>query len=130
MLAAHHRSILTKRIAMTIEIFHNPRCSKSRATLALLQERGYEPAVRLYLDNPPDHTELQGILRKLGISARELIRKGESEYRELGLADNALDEAALIDAMVSHPRLIERPIVLSGKRAAIGRPPESVLEIL
>jgi len=130
MLAAHHRSILTKRIAMTIEIFHNPRCSKSRATLALLQERGYQPAVRLYLDNPPNRAELQGILRKLGISARELIRKGEAEYRELGLADNTLDEAALIDAMVSHPRLIERPIVLSGQRAAIGRPPESVLEIL
>lgn len=115
---------------MAIEIFHNPRCSKSRATLALLQERGYQPAVRLYLDNPPDHAELQGILSKLGISARELIRKGESEYTDLGLADRALDEAALIDAMVSHPRLIERPIVISGQRAAIGRPPESVLEIL
>jgi arsenate reductase len=130
MLAAHHRSILTKRKAMTIEIFHNPRCSKSRATLALLQEQGYEPTVRLYLDNPPDPTELQAILRKLGIGARELIRTGESEYRELGLADQALDEAALIDAMASHPRLIERPIVISGQRAAIGRPPESVLDIL
>ena len=115
---------------MTIEIFHNPRCSKSRATLALLQEQGFEPAVRLYLDNPPDRTELQTILRKLGITARDLIRKGESEYRELGLADEALDEITLIDAMVSHPRLIERPIVISGRRAAIGRPPESVLEIL
>jgi arsenate reductase len=130
MLAAHHRPILTKRNRMTIEIFHNPRCSKSRATLALLQEQGYEPAIRLYLDNPPDQAELQAILRKLGISARQLIRKGESEFRELGLADESLDEAALIAAMASHPRLIERPIVISGRRAAIGRPPESVLEIL
>jgi len=115
---------------MTIEIFHNPRCSKSRATLALLQERGYEPAVRLYLDNPPDPSELRAVLRKLGLSARQLIRKGETEYRELGLADESLDEDALIAAMASHPRLIERPIVISGRRAAIGRPPESVLEIL
>jgi len=130
MLAAHHRPILTKRNAMTIEIFHNPRCSKSRATLALLQEHGYQPAVRLYLDNPPDRAELLALLRKLGISARELIRKGEAEYRELGLADEGLDEAELIAAMTSHPRLIERPIVIAGQRAAIGRPPESVLEIL
>lgn len=130
MLAAHHDPILTKRDVMTIEIFHNPRCSKSRATLALLQDKGHEPAVRLYLDDPPDPAELRAILRKLGLSARQLIRKGETEYRELGLADESLDEAALISAMTSHPRLIERPIVISGRRAAIGRPPESVLEIL
>lgn len=115
---------------MTIEIFHNPRCSKSRATLALLQDRGFEPNVRLYLEDPPDRTELRALLGKLGISARELLRKGEPEYRELGLADAGLDEAALISAMASHPRLIERPIVVSGQRAALGRPPESVLEIL
>ena len=130
MLAAHHRYILTKRGVMTIEIFHNPRCSKSRATLALLQEQGYEPKVRLYLENPPDRAELKAILRKLGIGARELLRKGEAEYRELGLADEGLDDAALVAAMASHPRLIERPIVIAGRRAAIGRPPQSVLEIL
>jgi arsenate reductase len=125
-----HFSILTKRDTMTIEIFHNPRCSKSRATLALLQEQGVEPAVRLYLDDPPDAAELRAILNKLGIAARDLLRKGEAEYRELGLADETLGESRLIAAMVAHPRLIERPIVITGARAAIGRPPESVLEIL
>jgi arsenate reductase len=130
MLAAHHDPILTKRDVMTIEIFHNPRCSKSRATLALLQERGYQPTVRLYLEDPPSRKEVQVILDKLGITARELLRKGESEYRDLGLADPALGESALIAAMTANPRLIERPIVLTGDRAAIGRPPESVLDIL
>jgi arsenate reductase len=115
---------------MTIEIFHNPRCSKSRATLALLEQRGYEPAIRLYLEEPPDGAELRAILKKLGIGARDLVRKGEAEYRDLGLSDPALDEAALIAAMAAHPRLIERPIVIAGRRAALGRPPESVLDIL
>jgi arsenate reductase len=115
---------------MTIEIFHNPRCSKSRATLALLEERGLEPEIRLYLEDPPDPAELSSILGRLGITARELLRKGEAEYRELGLADPALTDKALIDAMCANPRLIERPIVLNGGRAAIGRPPESVLDIL
>ena len=115
---------------MTIEIFHNPRCSKSRATLALLQERGYQPTVRLYLEDPPSRKEVQAILDKLGITARELLRKSEAEYRDLGLADPALGEAALIAAMSTNPRLIERPIVVAGDQAAIGRPPESVLDIL
>jgi arsenate reductase len=115
---------------MTIEIFHNPRCSKSRTTLALLQDRGYEPEIRLYLEDPPDTRELRSLLTKLGIGARELLRKGESEYRELGLGDPSLDDDVLIAAMASHPRLIERPIVVSSRRAAIGRPPESVLDIL
>lgn len=115
---------------MTIEIFHNPRCSKSRQTLTLLQERGIEPEIRLYLENPPDARELRDILGKLGIGARELMRKGEADYREQGLSDPGLDENTLIEAMVRTPRLIERPIVLAGDRAAIGRPPESVLEIL
>ena len=130
MLAALHCPILTKRNAMAIEIFHNPRCSKSRATLALLEERGYKPTIRLYLEEPPDGAELRAILKKLGIGARDLVRKGEAEYRELGLSDPSLDEAALIAAMAAHPRLIERPIVITGRRAAIGRPPESVLDIL
>jgi len=115
---------------MTIRIFHNPRCSKSRATLALLQERGIEPEITLYLENPPDAGELRSILQKLGLTARELMRKGEAEYREQGLADESLTEDELLAAMVASPRLIERPIVLAGGRAAIGRPPESVVEIL
>ena len=115
---------------MTIRIFHNPRCSKSRATLALLQERGIEPEITLYLESPPDAGELRSILQKLGLTARELMRKGEAEYREQGLADESLTEDELIAAMVANPRLIERPIVLANGRAAIGRPLESVIEIL
>jgi arsenate reductase len=115
---------------MTITIFHNPRCSKSRATLALLQERGLDPAVRLYLEEPPDAAELRAILKKLGIPARRLLRTGEPEYREQGLADESLGEDALIAAMAATPKLIERPIVIAGRRAAIGRPPTAVLEIV
>jgi arsenate reductase len=115
---------------MTIRIFHNPRCSKSRATLALLQEHGVEPEIVLYLDNPPDAEELRSILQKLGLTARELMRKGEAEFREQGLADESLTEDELVAAMVASPRLIERPIVLANGRAAIGRPLESVLDIL
>jgi arsenate reductase len=115
---------------MAITIFHNPRCSKSRATLALLREQGVEPEIRLYLDNPPDAAELSAILKKLGLKPRELMRKGEAEYREQGLADESLSDAQLIAAMVATPRLIERPIVLAGRKAALGRPPESVLGIL
>lgn len=115
---------------MTIRIFHNPRCSKSRATLALLQERGFEPEITLYLENPPDAGELRSILGKLGLKARQLMRTGEAEYRELGLSDESLSEKALIAAMAAHPRLIERPIVLANGKAAIGRPPEAVLDIL
>lgn len=115
---------------MAITIFHNPRCSKSRATLSLLQERGIEPQVRLYLEQPPTADELRAILKKLGIPARALLRKGEAEYREQGLADDSLSEDALIEAMAATPKLIERPIVIAGKRAALGRPPESVLEIV
>lgn len=123
-------TILTKRAVMTIRIFHNPRCSKSRATLALLQECGHEPEIKLYLEAPPDVAELKSILGKLGLTARELMRKGEQEYRELGLSNASLGEQALIEAMAAHPKLIERPIVLANDRAAIGRPPEAVLEIL
>jgi arsenate reductase len=115
---------------MTIRIFHNPRCSKSRATLALLQERGIEPEITLYLESPPDADEIRSILLKLGLAARELMRKGETEYREQGLADESLTEDELIAAMVASPRLIERPIVLANGRAAIGRPLEAVIEIL
>jgi arsenate reductase len=115
---------------MAITIFHNPRCSKSRATLALLEERGLAPEIRLYLQDPPDAAELTEILRLLGKSPRELMRRGEAEYREQGLADESLDDNSLIDAMTATPRLIERPIVLANGKAAVGRPPESVLDIL
>jgi arsenate reductase len=115
---------------MTIRIYHNPRCSKSRATLALLQEQGLEPEIQLYLESPPDAAELRSILNKLGKTARELMRKGEAEFREQGLMDESLSDEELIRAMVATPKLIERPIVLANGRAAIGRPPESVLEIL
>lgn len=115
---------------MAITIFHNPRCSKSRATLALLQDRGIEPEIRLYLETPPDAAELRDILALLGRSPRELMRKGEADYKAQGLADERLDDAALIAAMVKTPKLIERPIVLANGKAAVGRPPESVLDIL
>jgi arsenate reductase len=115
---------------MSITIFHNPRCSKSRATLSLLEERGIDPVIRLYLQDPPDAAELGDILALLGKSPRELMRKGEAEYKEQGLADDNLDDAALIAAMCATPRLIERPIVLAQGKAAVGRPPESVLDIL
>ena len=115
---------------MTVRILHNPHCSKSRATLALLQEHGIDPEIRLYLESPPTAAELSSILELLGKSPRELMRKGESEYAELGLDDERLSEDRLIQAMVTHPKLIERPIVLANGRAAIGRPPEAVLDIL
>ena len=110
--------------------YHNPRCSKSRQALALLQARGIEPELVAYLDTPPSPEALEQLLGKLGIGARELLRKGESEYAELGLGDPALDEATLVEAMAAHPILIERPIFENGERAVIGRPPERVLELL
>ena len=113
-----------------VTIFHNPRCSKSRATLGLLQERGLQPQVVEYLETPPSAEQLENILRLLKLEPRELMRSNEAEYRELQLGDPSLTREQLIRAMVEHPRLIQRPIVLSGARAALGRPPESVLEIL
>lgn len=114
-----------------VRIYHNPRCSKSRETLALLQQQGIEPQVVLYLDTPPDIHTLKTLLQQLGMhSARELMRRGEEIYKTLGLASNDLSEQQLLQAMVEHPKLIERPIVIQGDRARIGRPPEAVLEIL
>jgi len=119
---------------MTVTIYHNPRCSKSRTTLQLLRERGIEPKVVEYLSTPPDAKRLKHILKLLGIGPRDLIRKGEAVYKEKKLANPDLDDAALIDAMVENPILIERPIVVvkdaKGERAALGRPPEKVLDIL
>jgi arsenate reductase len=113
-----------------VVIWHNPACSKSRATLALLRARGVEPTVREYLKEPPDESELRAALRKLGISSRALLRTGEDEYGSLGLGATDLTDDELIAAMAAHPRLIERPVVISGEKAALGRPPESVLSLL
>lgn len=115
---------------MSVTIYHNPRCSKSRQTLALLEEQGISPDIVEYLQNPPDSKTLQTILDKLDMSPRELMRKKEAEYKELGLADESIKDAELIKAMIEHPKLIERPIVLANNKAAIGRPPEQVLEIV
>lgn len=113
-----------------VTLYHNPRCSKSREALSLLRAKGIEPEVVLYLDTPPDAKALKALLTKLGIRARELLRKGEDAYKELGLANEALSETALINAMVANPKLIERPIAINGDKAAIGRPPENLLSIL
>ncbi len=115
---------------MSVVIYHNPRCSKSRQTLALLQAQGIEPEVVEYLKTPPSATELQTILSLLGLSARQLMRRKEALYTELNLADESLSEAQLVQAMVDHPKLIERPIVLANGKAALGRPPENVLTII
>ena len=113
-----------------ISIYHNPRCSKSRQALALLESSNVPLNIVLYLDIPPSFEDLEGILRKLGITARELLRKTESAYKENQLSDPLKPESQLIEAMVSYPKLIERPIVINGNQAVIGRPPELVLEII
>jgi arsenate reductase len=113
-----------------IQIFHNPRCSKSRQTLELLTERGIDPEIIRYLETPPTEQELSDILETLGRQPRELMRIGENEYKELGLDNPDLSRAQLIAAMVATPKLIERPIVLANGKAALGRPPENVLTIL
>jgi len=115
---------------MTLTILHNPRCSKSRQTLALIEQAGITPKIIKYLDNPPTKAELKTILEKLGFETpQELMRKGEAIYKELGLK-NEIDPDKLIDAMIAHPKLIERPIVQSEKDAILGRPPENVNKLL
>lgn len=113
-----------------LTLYHNPRCSKSRGALELLEARGLAPTVVRYLETPPSAAELRELLAKLGMSARQLLRTGEEEYQTLGLADTSLSEDQLIVAMAAHPRLIERPILIVGDKAVVGRPPEKVLEIL
>lgn len=113
-----------------VTIYHNPKCSKSRATLQLLQDRGIDPEIVLYLESPPSAAELGRLLGLLGMEPRELARKKEAEYREAGIDDPGLDRDEIIARMVANPKVIERPIVVCGDRAAIGRPPENVLEIL
>ncbi len=115
---------------MTVRIYHNPRCSKSRQTLALLRENNIEPEIIEYLKVPPEAAELAAILDRLGMEPRQLMRRKEEPYKKLGLDDPGKSREALIQAMVDHPILIERPIVVKGDRAALGRPPESVLKML
>jgi arsenate reductase len=107
-------------------IYHNPRCSKSRQTLALLEQAGINPEIVLYLETPPSATELKTLIDQLGIAPRELLRKGEAEYKEMKLSDKSLSDQDIIEAMVTAPKLIERPIVVKDKEAVLGRPPENV----
>jgi arsenate reductase len=113
-----------------VVIYHNPRCSKSRQTLELIREKGIDPEIVEYLKTPPSVDTLSDILKSLDMEPRDLMRRKESEYKELGLNDETLNREALIKAMHDHPRLIERPIVINGNKIALGRPPENVLEIL
>jgi arsenate reductase len=113
---------------MKVEIWHNPSCSKSRQTLALLKDRGMEPTVVRYLDNPPSRDRLEEVLGLLGLKPSELARKKEAAWKEIGL--KGAGEKAVLDALLEHPKLIERPVVITDKGAAIGRPPESVLDVL
>jgi arsenate reductase len=113
----------------TFTIFHNPKCSKSRATLALLQQRGVEPQIVEYLKTPPTAAELKAIVAKLGIEPEQLVRTGEDVYKA-NYAGKTLTDAQWLDALAKHPILIERPIVVSGNRAVLGRPPENVNELL
>ncbi len=115
---------------MTVSIYHNSRCSKSRTTLELIQQQGIEPEIIEYLKTPPDRETLEGLIALLGISPRDLMRKGEDVYKENNLGDPGLSDDQLIEAMLENPILIERPIVVNGKKAVIGRPPENVLDIL
>ncbi|UST83726.1 arsenate reductase (glutaredoxin) [Pseudomonas siliginis] len=113
-----------------LTLYHNPRCSKSRGALELLEARGLHPNVVRYLETPLSAAQIKALLGKLGISARQLLRTGEEEYKTLNLADASLSEQQLIDAIATHPKLMERPILEAGDKAVIGRPPENVLELL
>ena len=115
---------------MSVTIYHNPRCSKSRQTLALLEEKGVAPDIVEYLKTPPSAAELKAILKKLGLKPQEIVRTKDARYAELGLKERVVSEDELIALMAENPVLIERPIVVSGNKAAIGRPPETVLAIL
>ena len=115
---------------MYVTIYHNPKCSKSSQTLELLIKQGIKPVLNEYLKNPPTAEEIKEILRKLGYAPRDLMRKKENAYTEHNLGDPSLSDDDLIEFMIKYPVLIERPIVLTHEKAAIGRPPEQVLEIL
>lgn len=113
-----------------ITIYHNPRCSKSRQTLAILEEHGINPEIILYLETPPDAATLKSLLKKLGKKPRDILRKSEDAYKDKGLGDSTLSDDDLIQAMLDEPKLIERPIIVSGQQAVLGRPPENVLALI
>lgn len=115
---------------MDITIYHNPNCSKSRKTLELIQDAGETPTIVEYLINPPDVSTLRELISALGINAKELLRSKEPEFNQLKLGEDSVDEQTILQAMVAHPILIERPIVAANGKAVIGRPPENVNEIL
>ena len=114
----------------SVTLYHNPRCSKSRLTLQLLRDQGLEPKIIEYLKTPPSETVLKDLLKRLGMSAHELARRGESVYQELGIRKSPPSEAQMCQLLLQNPILIERPIVVTDKGAAIGRPPENVLKLL
>jgi arsenate reductase len=115
---------------MTVTIWHNPRCSKSRQTLELIRSKGVEPAIREYLKQPPSKAEIEKLIEMVGGEVKELIRDGEPEFKSVGKKKAELTKADVTKAIAAHPVLLQRPIVVSGKRAAIGRPPEAVLPLL
>ena len=115
---------------MSITLYHNPKCAKSREALKLLRDRGVEPKIIEYLKTPPSQTELAALVKALDIPARALLRTKEPEFRKTGLSDPKLSDKQILSAMAKHPRLIERPILVKGKRAVLGRPPENVLKLL
>ena len=114
---------------MNPTIYHNPRCSKSRQTLQLLRDQGYEPVIVQYLDKPVDEPTLTTLLKKLGLGAKELMRSGETEYKAASSAIDSMSEPERIQWLVAHPKVLQRPIVANNNQARIGRPPEAVLEI-
>jgi len=115
---------------MSVTIYHNPRCSKSRQTLQIIEDNNIKPAVVEYLNQPPSKAELKSILKKLHLQARDIIRVKEQEFQKLGIDINNASEDQLVEAMITHPILIERPIVVNGSQAVVARPAEKVLEIL
>ncbi len=112
------------------QIYHNPRCSKSRATLAIIEDKGISPEIIEYLNHPPDVETLKTLTQMLGVSIHDIVRKGEDVYRELGLKDKDLSEQEMLEIVVENPKLLERPIVVSNGKAVVGRPPENVLNII
>jgi len=129
-LLINHTDERRSKMTDTIQIYHNPRCSKSRQTLALIEEQNIQPEIILYLENTPTAETLNDLLKKLNISARELLRKGEQDYKDNKLNDTNLSEQDLIVKMTQFPKLIERPIVVKGDQAILGRPPENVKGLL
>jgi len=119
-----------KLMISKVTIYYNPKCRKSREALQIIREKGIEPEINYYLENPPSKEELSDILRKMGKSARDIFRKSEPLYKDLGLKNKDLDDEVLLDYLNKYPILIERPIVVKGQRAVLGRPPEDVRKII